>query len=221
MGAKGTKTSFAQNAQRRHSRASLKSGGNNQSRHGSTAGPMHTLTDDDYSRIHAKTGYSKNELKKMFDKFVAQAPDGDLRPENFVDLYQSLTSEVPLYLDEDPQFVFDTFDQDQVGSVSFEKFVYGFYLLNKGTLEEKIEYTFNLYDIDRNGYLDIDEIYRAIVKVFSLTQRNKKPDCRAYAEQFLHQLDTTKNGVVSKSEYVQGLLKDQSFRLLLIPFDRT
>ncbi len=48
-------------------------------------------------------------------------------------------------------YVFNAFDQDHSGSISFEEFVMGLSLLARGSLHEKLQWAFNLYDI--NGRL--------------------------------------------------------------------
>ena len=50
-------------------------------------------------------------------------------------------------------YVFDTFDQDSHGRVSFRSFLLGMSVLSRGNTDEKLRWIFNLYDIDKNGYI--------------------------------------------------------------------
>jgi Ca2+-binding EF-hand superfamily protein len=81
--------------------------------------------------------------------------------------------------------IYQTFDTDNDGKVGmrkqiddvfclmfyvlidFKEFVIGFLLTTKGTMEEKLDYTFQLYDIDKDGYIDQSEI-DVMAKVFEI-----------------------------------------------------
>ena len=45
-------------------------------------------------------------------------------------------------------YVFNAFDQDHSGSISFEEFVMGLSLLARGSLHDKLQWAFNLYDVN-------------------------------------------------------------------------
>ncbi len=62
-------------------------------------------------------------------------------------------------------YVFNAFDQDRSGSISFEEFVTGLSLLARGSLHEKLEWAFNLYDINGNqNYSYVYQYYRNVLK---------------------------------------------------------
>ena len=63
-------------------------------------------------------------------------------------------------------YVFNAFDQDHSGSISFEEFVMGLSLLARGSLHEKLQWAFNLYDINGNVF----HKYGVIFSSFSLHQ---------------------------------------------------
>lgn len=55
-------------------------------------------------------------------------------------------------------------DVDSSGTVDFKEFIVAINVIMNGTDEEKLEWSFNLYDIDRNGTI-ADEEMAEIVKV--------------------------------------------------------
>ena len=105
---------------------------------------------------------SRSEIKSIYQDFVKESVNGELDLEGFIDFYSSLSTDrlVKEFLKNNAQFIFDTFDKDHNGSVSFREFMCAYVLTTPGNLEKKLEYTFELYDMDGNGYLDLDEIYR-------------------------------------------------------------
>lgn len=119
------------------------------------------LSEADYKYLIEQTHLSRAEIKSIHNKFVRESVNGDeLDLNGFVEFYKSLSTDPPAFLDENAEFIFDTFDKDHNGKVSFREFMCAYVLTTPGHLEKKLEYTFDLYDMDGNGYLDLDEIYR-------------------------------------------------------------
>lgn len=50
-------------------------------------------------------------------------------------------------------FLFNAFDMDRNGSIRFEDFVIGLSVLLRGSVTEKLNWAFNLYDINKDGYI--------------------------------------------------------------------
>ena len=90
------------------------------------------LTKKDYDFLTKQTGLPKEEVKKIFDKFNANNPDGKLDKKEFVRLYDELRSEPPEVLDEISVYVFDAFDKDNNGSITFNEFMVAYALTSRG-----------------------------------------------------------------------------------------
>jgi len=75
------------------------------------------------------------------------------------------------------------------------------YLLNKGRgdLKTKLEYAFALYDEDKNGYLDRNEIREVIRDMINLFGSNvNKAKTTELVEECINKLDVNNDGKVSK-----------------------
>jgi Ca2+-binding EF-hand superfamily protein len=93
-------------------------------------------------------------------------------------------------------------------------------LTSKGDLNRKLEYAFDLYDADRNGYLDKNEVREVVTGMLDLLGADKKGQNSAQlAEECIRQLDASKDGKVTKAEFINGLLKNYSLRALMSPFN--
>lgn len=93
-------------------------------------------------------------------------------------------------------------------------------MTSKGDLNRKLEYAFDLYDADRNGYLDRSEVREVVTGMLDLLGADKKGQNAAQlAEECIRQLDTSKDGKVTKAEFISGLLKNYSLRALMSPFN--
>lgn len=80
------------------------------------------LSEEDYGYLMTNTGKSRSEIRSLFNKFARKSTDGELNYQQFCDFYLSISPDPPQYLKDNSQFIFDTFDQDQNGRVSFKYF---------------------------------------------------------------------------------------------------
>ena len=89
----------------------------------------------------------------------------------------------------------------------------------KRDLKTKLEYAFETYDLDGNGYLDQNEIQTVLVGMLDMLGASKNThNLNALASQIMKDLDSSQDGRVSKEEFVQKLLTQPSLRSLLNPF---
>ena len=74
---------------------------------------------------------SINEIEILYDKFMLDNPSGQLNREKFVEFYTSLRHESHDSLQKITQFIFNSFDLDQSGTISFNEFIIGYGLTSK------------------------------------------------------------------------------------------
>ncbi|NXJ76436.1 EFCB1 protein, partial [Trogon melanurus] len=70
--------------------------------------------------------------------------------------------------------VFRTFDKNNDSCISVVEWVEGLAVLLRGTLEEKIKYCFEVYDLNGDGYISRDEMFRMLKN--SLIQQPSEED---------------------------------------------
>ncbi|RNA04105.1 neuronal calcium sensor 2-like [Brachionus plicatilis] len=177
------------------------------------------LTEKDYNFLTARTEMSRPEIKQFFDDFMAGNPDGKLDRREFCRLYDKLRPEPPELIDEISVFVFEAFDQDDNGKICFNEFLVAYSLTTEGEPKEKLEYAFDLYDVDENGSLTSEEVRSVIVGMLDLLGADKKTDSRALAAECFEQLDANRDDRVCKQEFIEGLLANYSLRALMSPFN--
>ena len=108
--------------------------------------------------------------------------------------------------------LFDVFDRDLDGSISFNEFVLGTATLLNGTIDEKLSLLFDINDLDGNGQMDISEVLNAI--------KNANESFKAqaqFAANVLHSIDLNQDGDISRTEFQNALKHDP---ILLDAFSR-
>ena len=81
------------------------------------------LSDENLQFLVNKTRCSKEEIEKIFHEFEKKCPSGKLNKQDFVSLYCSFRSESASDLKEISENVFNAFDSDNNGYVTFNEFV--------------------------------------------------------------------------------------------------
>eukprot|EP00092_Neocalanus_flemingeri_P085886 GFUD01108133.1.p1 GENE.GFUD01108133.1~~GFUD01108133.1.p1 ORF type:complete len:156 (+),score=64.89 GFUD01108133.1:591-1058(+) len=65
-------------------------------------------------------------------------------------------------------YVFSSMDPEDTGVVYFEEFAQTLSLLRRGSLEEKLAWTFHLYDLNGDGVLSREEFEDMTISIYSL-----------------------------------------------------
>ncbi|KAL0830408.1 hypothetical protein ABMA28_002587 [Loxostege sticticalis] len=121
-------------------------------------------------------------------------------------------------------FVFNTLDQDRSGLLSFEEFVTGLSILSRGTLEEKLRWTFSLYDINGDGYITKEEMTEIVNAVYDLMGRIVDPSAddevvREKVERLFQKMDLNRDGVLTLDEFLDCCLRDEDISRSMGVFD--
>lgn len=93
-------------------------------------------------------------------------------------------------------------------------------MTSRGDPVEKLEYAFELYDIDDSQTLDRSELEAVIYGMLDMLgadRRGQNPE--DIAASCLAQLDSSGDGTVTKEEFVTGLMESYSLRSLMSPFN--
>lgn len=178
---------------------------------------------DSLSALCRATRFTEAEIKRIYRGFKAECPTGVVREDTFKLIYSQFFPQganTGLYA----HYVFNTLDQDNSGIVSFEEFVQGLSVLSRGSLEEKLRWTFSLYDINGDGFITREEMTDIVTAIYELMGRlpDTLPDedrIKSKVEGLFNKMDVNRDGVVTLDEFLDCCRKDESISRSMAVFD--
>ncbi|KAH7731410.1 Kv channel-interacting protein 4-like protein [Aphelenchoides avenae] len=112
------------------------------------------------------TKFSKKEVQLIYRSFKQRCPTGIISCSTFLEVYGQL------FPHGDPtnyaQYVFRTFDTDDDEQISFEEFVSGLSVITRGNMDDKLNWIFNLYDLNKSGAIGQLELFAVTRSLFEL-----------------------------------------------------
>ncbi|XP_023330478.1 Kv channel-interacting protein 1 isoform X2 [Eurytemora carolleeae] len=169
------------------------------------------------------TKFSKQEIRTMYRGFKQECPGGAVNEDTFREIYEKFFpyGNAACYA----HHVFKAFDVNSTGAISFRDMLVSLSTLLHGTQYEKLKWTFRVYDLNGDGVitktgsvLNIDYIPRRRDSVSTEDKSWIPPlnltisvrELRDNVETIFTRLDTNRDGVVTREEFVQSCLQDST-----------
>ncbi|XP_054245387.1 Kv channel-interacting protein 1 isoform X1 [Indicator indicator] len=198
-------------------------------------------------QLEAQTNFTKRELQVLYRGFKNECPSGVVNEETFKQIYAQFfphggngcieggpccimnccSSCCPLCFSDASMYahyLFNAFDTAQNGSVKFEDFVMALSILLRGTVHEKLRWTFNLYDINKDGYINKEEMMDIVKAIYDMMGKYTYPVLkedapRQHVEVFFQKMDKNKDGVVTLDEFIESCQEDDNIMRSLQLFE--
>ncbi|CAG9538823.1 unnamed protein product [Cercopithifilaria johnstoni] len=169
------------------------------------------ISKEDLLELESKTYFTKKELRKWYKDFVKDYPTGKLKIEEFQNIYKKF------FPNGDPTkfatFVFNVFDSNEDGCISFHEFITALSITSRGTLDEKLNWAFSLYDMDKDGYITMKEmtdiveaIHSMIGNILELPKDENTPEKRV--AKIFSNMDHNLDGKLTLEEFKKGSKSD-------------
>ena len=104
----------------------------------------------------------KEEVKKAFDNFIAEHPNGKMKPAAFRKMMSQAMPKKDASKME--KHVFRVYDTNNDGYIDFVEFMVIFYIMSDGSPEEVLGKIFRVFDVNSDGSITNKEMQR-LVKV--------------------------------------------------------
>eukprot|EP00794_Sanderia_malayensis_P010755 gene10755-11905_t len=152
-----------------------------------------------------KTHFEEKELQVWYSGFIKDCPDGLLNRDQFIDLYSSF------YGSENAKkfvsHVYRTFDANKDGKIDFREFMCSLSVATRGTIDEKLRWAFNVYDIDGDGFISSYEMKTIMRSIAKMNSEDRSQNASEVHELF-EAMDTNNDGKLSMGEFIAGAKKD-------------
>lgn len=119
------------------------------------------LTEEDLNMLQAKSNMQKEEITLWHEHFIRECPTGKMDKKKFTEYYGKFVKKKDI--EEITDRVFSAFDTDKNGTIEFTEFLVAYVITNNhndGCHDQKtrLNYVFDLYDLDNNKVLDEYEL---------------------------------------------------------------
>ncbi|NXJ86723.1 CSEN protein, partial [Trogon melanurus] len=161
-------------------------------------------------QLLARTKFTKKELQSLYRGFKNECPSGLVDEETFKLIYSQFfpQGDASAYA----HFLFDAFDADRNGALCFQDFAVGLSVLLRGSVQQKLKWAFDLYDINKDGCISKEEMLEIVTSIYDMMGRCTHPPPRAgvpaqHVELFFQKMDRNGDGVVTFEEFLETCQK--------------
>ncbi|KAM8794166.1 diacylglycerol kinase alpha isoform 2-T2 [Eudromia elegans] len=190
-----------------------------------------TLSPEEFARLQKYLDYSSRKVQDVLQEFYGAGALAQHRQGECVD-FEGFTLFLRSYLEADDvpdglcRHLFCSFQSaaagppglaDGSGLVCINDVSCYFSLLEGGRPEDKLEFTFKLYDKDGNGLLDSSEVDRIITQMMRVAQYLDwdVTELKPILQEMMREIDYDGSGTVSLAEWLRGGITNIPLLVLL------
>eukprot|EP00092_Neocalanus_flemingeri_P038041 GFUD01041410.1.p1 GENE.GFUD01041410.1~~GFUD01041410.1.p1 ORF type:complete len:195 (+),score=70.16 GFUD01041410.1:44-628(+) len=173
------------------------------------------LREEDITALSKSSGLEEAQVKEAFDPFVAEHPNGKMKPKDFREMMAKAVPRKDASKME--KHVFRIYDANNDGVIDFTEFMLIFFIMSEGAPEEVLTKIFRVFDVNSDGTISMKEMNKLIKDMYGLL-KTEDPHIAAknlIAKTAFAEMDKDKDGKVSKDEFVSACMGQEEISKML------
>ncbi|XP_015794613.1 Kv channel-interacting protein 1-like [Tetranychus urticae] len=174
----------------------------------------------DMAKLASTTQFAKHELRKIYQGFKQECPNGVCKEDSFKNLFSSFfpLGDGSLYA----SCVFNACKRYlNKSSINFEQFLTILSMLSRGNLNDQIEWVFMLYDVHGDQVITKDEMMIVVKAVYLMLGSSTQPrvndaHIRQHVDRVFKEIDIHNRGSITYEDFYSWCKKEdrmQSFAI--------
>merc|ERR1711955_89758 len=128
------------------------------------------LRDEDVIALSQSSGLSQEEVRDAFTSFIAEHPNGKMKPKDFREIMSSALPKKDASKME--KHVFRIYDANNDGHVDFVEFMVVYTIMAGGSETEILTKIFRLFDVNSDGVISKKEMSRLVKDMYGLLKKD-------------------------------------------------
>ncbi|BES99090.1 kv channel-interacting protein [Nesidiocoris tenuis] len=170
---------------------------------------------EELTKLIKITKFTRKEIQLIYRGFKQECPTGMVDEDSFKRIFSQFfpQGDASQYA----HYVFNTIKHNQgneTGKISFEDFLLILSKVSRGSVQEKLQWVFGLYDLNGDGLITKKEMLEVVTSIYEMVGRSTQPQveehsAKEHVEKIFHLIDTNKDGVVTIDELVEWCSRDE------------
>ena len=173
------------------------------------------LREEDIAALSKSSGLDDDQVKDAFDAFVAEHPNGKMKPKDFREMMSKALPKKDACKME--KHVFRIYDANNDGYIDFSEFMLIFFIMSEGAPEEVLTKIFRVFDVNSDGTITQKEMTKLIKDMYGLL-KSEDPNLAAkdmIAKSAFAEMDKDEDGKVTTSEFITACMGQEELSKML------